>query len=50
MRGVVRQMLAGKGRELDAEAERTSKLLEELTAAELQRATAIQQQEGEQDR
>jgi chromosome segregation protein len=50
MRGIVRQMLAGKARELDAEAERVSKHLEELTAAELQRATAIQQQEGEQDR
>ena len=50
MRGIVRQMLAGKARELDAEAERVSKQLEELTAAELQRATAIQQQEGEQDR
>ena len=50
MRGIVRQMLAGKARELDAEAERTSKQLEELTAAESQRATAIQQQEGEQDR
>jgi chromosome segregation protein len=50
MRGIVRQMLAGKARELDAEAERTTKRLEELTAAELQRATAIQQQEGEQDR
>ncbi len=50
MRSIVRQMLAGKARELDAEAERTSKQLEELTAAELQRATAIQQQEGEQDR
>jgi chromosome segregation protein len=50
MRGIVRQMLAGKARELDAEAERVSKELEELTAAELQRATAIQQQEGEQDR
>ena len=50
MRGIVRQMLAGKARELDAEAERTSKRLEELNAAELQRATAIQQQEGEQDR
>ena len=50
MRGIVRQMLAGKARELDAEAERTTKQLEELTAAELQRATAIQQQEGEQDR
>ena len=50
MRGIVRQMLAGKARELDAEAERTAKQLEELTAAELQRAASIQQQEGEQDR
>jgi len=50
MRGIVRQMLAGKARELDAEAERISKQLEELNAAELQRATAIQQQESEQDR
>ena len=50
MRGIVRQMLAGKARELDAEAERFAKQLEELTASELQRATAIQQQEGEQDR
>jgi chromosome segregation protein len=50
MRGIVRQMLAGKARELDAEAERVAKLLEELTANETQHATAIQQQEGEQDR
>src|SRR6266852_4641439 len=50
MRGIVRQMLAGKARELDAEAERVTKQLEELNAAELQRATAIQQQESEQDR
>src|SRR5467141_557558 len=50
MRGIVRQMLAGKARELDAEAERIAKQLEELTASELQRATAIQQQEGEQGR
>jgi chromosome segregation protein len=50
MRGIVRQMLAGKARELDAEAERVSKQLEELSAAELQRAAAIQQQESEQDR
>src|SRR5437879_13546672 len=50
MRGIVRQMLAGKARELDAEAERTSKRLEQLNAAELQGATAIQQQEGEPDR
>ncbi len=50
MRGIVRQMLAGKARELDAEAERVSKQLEEMNTAELERATAIQQQEGEQDR
>src|SRR5260221_4671369 len=50
MRGIVRQMLAGKALELDAEAERIAKQLEKLTASELQRATAIQQQEGEQDR
>jgi chromosome segregation protein len=50
MRGIVRQMLAGKARELDAEAERVTRQLEELTGAESQRATAIQQQEGEQDR
>ena len=50
MRGIVRQMLAGKARELDAEAERIAKQLEEMNAAELARATAIQQQEGEQDR
>ena len=50
MRGIVRQMLAGKARELDAEAERISKQLAELTATETQQATAIQQQEGEQDR
>src|SRR5882762_3310192 len=50
MRGIVRQMLAGKARELDTEAERVARRLEELTASELQRATAIQQQEGEQDR
>jgi chromosome segregation protein len=50
MRAIVRQMLAGKARELDAEAERVSKHLEELNASEMQRSTAIQQQEGEQDR
>jgi chromosome segregation protein len=50
MRSIVRQMLAGKARELDAEAERIARQLDELTTAELQRATAIQQQEGEQDR
>ncbi len=50
MRGIVRQMLAGKARELEAAAERIARQLEELNAAELERATAIQQQEGEQDR
>jgi chromosome segregation protein len=50
MRGIVRQMLAGKARELDAAAERIGKQLEDLNAAETQRATAIQQMEGEQDR
>ncbi len=50
MRGIVRQMLAGKARELDAEAERIVRQLEEFAAAELQRATAIEQQEGEQNR
>ncbi len=50
MRAIVRQMLAGKARELDAEADRIAKQLAELTAAETQHAQAIQQQEGEQDR
>jgi chromosome segregation protein len=50
MRGIVRQMLAGKARELDAEAERVAKQLSEFTAAETQHALTIQQQEGEQDR
>jgi chromosome segregation protein len=50
MRGIVRQMLAGKARELDGEAERLAKLLEELSSNETQQAHSIQQQEGEQDR
>jgi chromosome segregation protein len=49
MRGIVRQMLAGKARELDATAEKITKQLEELNAAETERATTIQQMEGEQD-
>jgi len=49
-RGIVRQMLAGKARELDAEAERIAKQLAELTTSETQHAQTIQQQEGEQDR
>ncbi|HEX8871109.1 MAG TPA: AAA family ATPase, partial [Candidatus Acidoferrum sp.] len=50
MRGIVRQMLAGKARELDAEAERVNTRLAELTAAEAQHAQSIHEQEGEQDR
>jgi chromosome segregation protein len=50
MRGIVRQMLAGKARELDAEAERLSARLAELTATEGQQAHSIHEQEAEQDR
>jgi chromosome segregation protein len=49
MRGIVRQMLAGKARQLDAEAARIAKKLEEMTSAEAQHAQSIQRQEGEQD-
>jgi chromosome segregation protein len=50
MRGIVRQMLAGKARELDAEAERVRAQLAELTNSETQHAQAIHEQEAEQDR
>ena len=50
MRGIVRQMLAGKARELDAEAERVTARLTELTASEAQHSQAIHEQEAEQDR
>ena len=50
MRGIVRQMLAGKARELDSEAERLGSRLTELTATETQHAQAIHEQEAEQDR
>jgi chromosome segregation protein len=50
MRGIVRQMLAGKARELDAEAERLGGRLAELTTAETQQAQSIHEQETEQDR
>jgi len=50
MRGIVRQMLAGKARELDSEAERLGTRLAQLTADETQRTQAIHEQEGEQDR
>lgn len=50
MRGIVRQMLAGKARELETEAERIAASLAEVSSAETQHATNIQQREGEQDR
>ena len=50
MRGIVRQMLAGKARELDAEADRVQTRLTELTATETQHAQMIHEQEAEQDR
>ena len=49
MRGIVRQMLAGKARELDAEAERVGKRLEELMASESKHSHEIATQEAEQD-
>jgi chromosome segregation protein len=49
MRGIVRQMLAGKARELDGEAERIAKRLEELSVSEAQHARTIQQHESEHD-
>jgi chromosome segregation protein len=50
MRAIVRQMLAGKARELDAEADRLQTRLTELTATETQHAQMIHEQEAEQDR
>jgi chromosome segregation protein len=50
MRAIVRQMLAGKARELDQEAERLATQLAEMTAAETQYATSIRQQEDDHDR
>ncbi len=49
LRGIVRQMLAGKARELDSEAERLGSRLTELTTAETKHAQAIHGQEAEQD-
>jgi chromosome segregation protein len=49
VRGIVRQMLAGKARELDAEAERLGTRLGELTSTETQHAQSIHEQEGLQD-
>ncbi len=50
MRGIVRQMLASKARELDTEAERLAAQHDDLVRSETERAAALQQQEQEQDR
>src|SRR5256885_10304589 len=50
IRGIVRQMLAGKTPRPEAAAERTTQKLQDLTTAAMQRAAAIQQQASEQDR
>jgi chromosome segregation protein len=50
MRGIVRQMLAGKAHELDQQADRLAAQLSEMTAAETQHATDIKQQEDDHDR
>jgi chromosome segregation protein len=50
MRAIVRQMLAGKARELDQEAERLAAQLNELSAAETQHATSIKVEEDDHDR
>jgi chromosome segregation protein len=50
MRSIVRQMLAGKARELDSEAARLSARLGELTSSESQHAQEIHEQEAQQDR
>jgi chromosome segregation protein len=50
MRGIVRQMLAGKARELDHEADRLAAQLSEMIVGETQHATDINQQEDEHDR
>jgi chromosome segregation protein len=49
MRGMIRQVLASKARELDTEAERLAHLLGDLAARETQQAGAIRTQELEQD-
>jgi len=50
MRGLIRQVLGSKARELDLEAERLSNLLREIGAAETQQTQALEQMETEQER
>src|SRR5258708_6374384 len=49
MRGIIRQVLASKARELDSEAERLAHLLGEFAAREAQQTEAIRAQELEQE-
>lgn len=50
MRGLIRQVLGSKARELDQEAERLEKLLREAAAAELRESEALRILETEQER
>ena len=50
MRGLLRKVLASKARELDAEAERLEQLVGGIATSEAQRAQAVNEYEGEQER
>ncbi len=50
MRGLLRRVLASKARELDAEAERLEKLVEGIASSETERASTVNEYEGEQER
>lgn len=50
MRGMLRQVLASKALELDAEAERLERLVGGIASGEAQRAQAVNDYEGEQER
>ena len=50
MRGLLRQVLASKVRELDAEAERLERLVEGIAASETDRAKSVNENEAEQER
>jgi chromosome segregation protein len=50
MRCALRQVLASKAKELDAEADRLTQLLREITTTEAQQVQALKQMEAEQER
>jgi len=50
MRGLLRQWLASKAKELDTEAERLAQLLREIATSEAQQVQALEQMEVEQER